>query len=350
MNIFRQEIRTGLLVVVTISVLVTVMLYLGSPGVFIPQKTYILYVDNAGGLKPGADVALAGRKIGQVMSLHSPVPEAERPDPKKEIKVVIKVNRSAQIYQKTKCYITSASMLSEFYVDFTEGEEASGVAPEWSTFNAERPPGLDKAVPMVLDAIQPALKAANDTMTSLQKTSDNLARLTAEGGEVERTVQEFRKFATNLEELSSKTGPLHLTLENVASLTGPDGKIQLALGNIEVMTKPGSSLDQTLKNAQRFTGNLADNKDLEQTLKNAKTATQELNATIAELRGKLGSVAGNLDQATDTLKRQPWRLIWPSTKKYGDEEKHGKPAPSPTPREHTASRREREHLVSPRRD
>jgi ABC-type transporter Mla subunit MlaD len=347
MNIFRQEIRTGLLVVVTISVLVIVMLYLGSPGVFIPQKSYILYADNAGGLKPGADVALAGRKIGQVMALHSPVPEAERPDPKKEIKIEIKVNRSAQIYRKTKCFITSASMLAEFYVDFAEGEEASGLAPQGTAFIAEHPPGLDKAVPMVLDAIEPALKAANETMTSLQKTSDNLARLTSEGGEVERTVAEFRKFATNLTELSSKTGPLHLSLDNIATLTGPEGRIQLALGNIQNLTKPGSSLDETLKNAQRFTGNLADNKDLDQTLKNAKTATRELNVTIADLRGKLDSIAGNLDQATDTLKRQPWRLIWPSTKKYGDEEKR---KATPTPRSRSSSRRERENLVSPRRD
>ena len=38
MNIVRNEIRTGLLVVLTLAALVGVLIYLGAPGVFIPQK------------------------------------------------------------------------------------------------------------------------------------------------------------------------------------------------------------------------------------------------------------------------------------------------------------------------
>jgi hypothetical protein len=34
-------------------------------------------------------------------------------------------------------------------------------------------------------------------------------------------------------------------------------------------------------------------------------------------------ITTNLEQATDTVKRQPWRLIFPVTKKY--------PSPSPGP-------------------
>jgi ABC-type transporter Mla subunit MlaD len=331
MNIFRQEIRTGLLVVFTVGVLVTLMLYLGSPGVFVPQKSFVIYIDNASGLKAGANVGLAGRYVGQVISLESPVPEEERPDPKKETKIIVKVNRSAQIYRRVTCTLTSTGLLGEIYVDFTQGAADSGLAPEGFAFIAEKPPGLDQAVPMVLEAIEPALKSANETMSSLRETADNLTRLTMEGGEVERTVAEFRKFAANMEEISSKTGPLRLTLDNLQTLTGPEGKVQLALGNIQHLTEPGSSLDKTLKNAETFTGNLANNKDLEATLRNAKNTTANLNKTVGELSGKLNGVAGNLEQATDTLKRQPWRLVWPSTKKYEDE---GKPAEKakPTPR------------------
>src|SRR6476469_763787 len=121
MNIFRQEVRTGLLVVFTLGVLVTVMLYLGSPGVFVPQKSYVIYIDNANGLKLGADVALAGRKVGQVVSLKSPVPEEERPDPKKETKIVVKINRSAKVYRRVTCLLTSSGLLGEVYIDFTQG-------------------------------------------------------------------------------------------------------------------------------------------------------------------------------------------------------------------------------------
>src|SRR3982751_3877570 len=108
MNVLREEIRTGLLVVISLAILVLVVLYLGAPGVFVPQKTYYIYVENAGGLKQGADVALAGRKIGQVVQLFSPVDEAERPDPKYETKVEVRVVRAAKIYKEVKVQVTSA--------------------------------------------------------------------------------------------------------------------------------------------------------------------------------------------------------------------------------------------------
>ena len=54
MNLARTEIRTGLLVVLSLVVLVAVLIYLGAPGVFIPQNTFRIYFDNAAGIKPGA--------------------------------------------------------------------------------------------------------------------------------------------------------------------------------------------------------------------------------------------------------------------------------------------------------
>jgi hypothetical protein len=64
---------TGLLVVGTVAVIVGVLILLGAPGLFRPLVTYKIYFDNAAGIKLGAPVLLAGRKIGQVQRLYSPV-------------------------------------------------------------------------------------------------------------------------------------------------------------------------------------------------------------------------------------------------------------------------------------
>ena len=53
MNILRNEIRTGLLVVLSLAALTALLLYLGAPGVFVPQHTYRIFFDNAAGIKPG---------------------------------------------------------------------------------------------------------------------------------------------------------------------------------------------------------------------------------------------------------------------------------------------------------
>ncbi len=75
MQLRRNEIMTGLLVVGTLAVITLTLILLGAPGLFRPLVTYKIYFDNAAGIKQGAPVMLAGRKIGQVQRLYSPVSE-----------------------------------------------------------------------------------------------------------------------------------------------------------------------------------------------------------------------------------------------------------------------------------
>ena len=316
MNILRNEIRTGLLVVLSLAVLVAVLLYLGSPGVFVPQKTFRIYFDNAAGLEPGAPVLLAGRKIGQVRTLYSPVAEKERPSPKMETLVEVQVARSAQIFRKVKALMTQPSLLGKPVIDFTTGEEASGLAPDGASFLGERPGGLADAVPTILEKLDPALTKATATLESLQKTADNLTRITGEGSDLPVALAEFRKFGANLNELSGPEGSLRRSLHNVEVMTGDDGKLGHALDHIAAITAPGSDLAKTLANAEKFTANLSSNKDIEITLRNFRHASENLDRQLGLLGVRFSGIASNLEQASDTVKRQPWRLIWPSTKNY----------------------------------
>src|SRR5215831_10479489 len=77
MQLERNEILTGLLVIGTIGVIAFLLVLLGAPGLFRPLVTYGVYFDNAAGIKPGAVVILAGRKIGQVQKLYSPLTAVE---------------------------------------------------------------------------------------------------------------------------------------------------------------------------------------------------------------------------------------------------------------------------------
>src|ERR1700680_5073155 len=77
MQLQRNEILTGLLVLATVAILTGMLVLLGAPGLFPPLVTYRIYLDNAAGIKLGAPVLLAGRKIGQVEKLYSPVSKEE---------------------------------------------------------------------------------------------------------------------------------------------------------------------------------------------------------------------------------------------------------------------------------
>ena len=54
--------------------------------------------------------------------------------------------------------------------------------------------------------------------------------------------------------------------------------------------------------------------DLALTIKNAKTFMETLN------NSQIPQVIKNTAQFTDTLKREPWRLLWPATKSYSGDE------------------------------
>ena len=325
MNILRNEIRTGLLVVLSLAALTALLLYLGAPGVFVPQHTYRIYFDNGAGIKPGAQVLLAGRKIGQVRALFSPVPEKDRPTPKMETLIEVQVDRAAKIYNKVKAQMTQNSLLGESVIDFTNGEEASGLATDGASFLGDRPGGLADAVPAVLEKLDPALTKVTATLDSLQKTADNLTRLTAEGADLPIGIAAFRKTGTNLSEMTGAEGSLSLSLKNIQTLTSDEGKLGKTFDHLAEITGPESALAHTLQNTEKFTASLTNNRDVEVTLRNFRTASENLSRTVANVGTQFSAIGENLNQASDTVKRQPWRLIWPTTKNYDE------PAATPVP-------------------
>ena len=82
--------------------------------------------------------------------------------------------------------------------------------------------------------------------------------------------------------------------------------------------------------------------NLEVTLANFRKSSEELKSTLDRVKVTLNSVGPDLEATlsntkdfTATLRTQPWRIIWPSTKKYPEAE----PAPSPSPKAAKARRR-----------
>jgi len=157
MQLRRNELLTGLLVLGTVAILVGTLILLGAPGLFRPLATYHVYFDNAAGIKLGAPVLLAGRKIGQVQKLYSPVsPEEERRareaaaakhpvepgasptpsngKPKFEVRIDVQVDKSAFVYRDALVRMVTLGLLGEYAIDFTQGTDASGRAKDNESF------------------------------------------------------------------------------------------------------------------------------------------------------------------------------------------------------------------------
>lgn len=291
---------TGLLVIGTVAVVAGVLILLGAPGLFRPLVTYNLYFDNAAGIKQGAPVMLAGRKIGQVQKLFSPVSREEdkraqeaaaaihppEPNatptptdgkPKFEVRVSVQVDKSAQVYRDAHARMIQLGLLGDMAIDFTQGTDGSGRAKDGEMYAGERSADFTEAASKMLEVIKPVATEATNTMKELQTTAENLNKITDENSELNRALIEFKTFG-----------------EHLVDLTAPD-----------------SALSVSLMNIQKLSDSLTKNDDIEVALQNFRDSSAKLKTTMTDLE----PVGRNITEFSNTIKSQPWRLIWPSTKK-----------------------------------
>ena len=220
MQIHKNELSTGLLVLVTFGVLAAVLVVIGMPGVLKPLNTYRIYYDNANGIRPGAPVLLAGREIGKVTVLDSPVASDKRPKDHAnyEVSIDVRVAQDATIYRNATARLTQQGLMGQQVIDFVRGDVNAGLAENHTEFVGDRVPDITESVN-----------------------------------------------------------------ENMKRLTGPES-------------------------------------DLALTIKSTKTFVAMLN------KSPIPQVIENAEQFTGVLKKEPWRLLWPSKPPTADEPKKNKNA------------------------
>ena len=134
----------------------------------------------------------------------------------------------------------------------------------------------------MLDIVQPVANEATATFKQLETTAQNLSHITDENSQLNLALTQFRTFG-----------------EQLNQLTAPDGSLSVSLSNI-----------------QRITDDLQKNDNIKITLQDLRASSEKLKATMNSLGPSLEQSGRNIEDATATLRSQPWRLVWPSTKKY----------------------------------
>jgi ABC-type transporter Mla subunit MlaD len=316
---------TGVLVLSTVAILTFILILLGAPGLFRPLVVYRLYFDNAAGIKLGAPVLLAGRKVGQVKNLSSPVSRDEAAHaieaagnlgtvtgeisgatpatlPRLEVRIDVEVDSSALVYKNSNVRLLTLGLLGETAIDISGGTDHSSRAEAGQVFIGNRVPDFSEAVAGLLGIIKPVAAEATTTMKELQGTAKNLNKITDADSPLTLGLGQFKIFTEHLNEL-----------------TGPESDLAKSLAHIEDLSNQ-----------------LTKNDNITVTLSNFRHASEKLNAALATLGPDLKTTIANTKDFTATIRSQPWRLIWPTTKKYPQDEA----TPAPVRRATRVKRRE----------
>src|SRR5205807_3747638 len=223
---------------------------------------------------------LAGRKIGQVQKLFSPVSREEErraeeaaaafapPEtnptpsptpgkPKYEARIDVQVDRNAVVYRDARTRLMQLGLLGDMAIDITQGTEASGRARDGEMFAGERNPDLGEAAAKMLEVIKPVAAEATNTMKDLQQTAQNLNHITDENSELNQALTQFKTFGQHLSDLTAPDGSLTASLDNIHQITDEVARNDSLSVTLQNFRESSEKLKSTMRDLEPVGRNIA---------------------------------------------------------------------------------------------
>lgn len=315
----EEEIKAGALIVVTIVLFLTALVFVGGVNLLRTKRvTYTTYFKFAGGLEPGAFVRFGGLKVGTVQAAEIDPQDSTR------VRVKIAVNVGTPIRKDSRAKISTLGFLGENYLEISPGTRQAEMLPPGGELAA------DEVVQMA-DILNNVNIATSNANTLIKHVDD---RLLVISGKVEDLVSNFNSVvnAENRKRIDSIIANIDgLLAENRAPLKS-------AIRNVDSTTeKLGPTIDnanqtitETKKLATNLNGTIEENrKEIHDALIQLRTSLIEAQALMANVQDTLDNNRANLDETleniraasqnlkefTDQVKRQPYSLIRVKTQK-----------------------------------
>jgi phospholipid/cholesterol/gamma-HCH transport system substrate-binding protein len=185
-----SQVRVGILIVVSLLVLVYGIYQVGRLfDVFATRYPLVTFIENSGGMMPGAPVTLAGQRVGQVDEIRF-IPVEERVG-QANIRVRLSVNRNVQeqIRADSRASLRTQGLLGDRYIDIAPGSPATPMLVAGDVLPTE--PALDYE--QVLETAARTLEDVEMIVADLQVTSARLA-----AGEGDRLYERMTAATTEL--------------------------------------------------------------------------------------------------------------------------------------------------------
>jgi phospholipid/cholesterol/gamma-HCH transport system substrate-binding protein len=285
-----NETKIGALTVVAIAILILGYSFLKGSDVFSSSNKYYAIYNSVEGLSVSKPVLVNGFPIGRVSNM------ALQPDGRTLCE--FKIDAKYDIPKNTIAKLQSTDLLGGKAITFQLGDSRL-IAPNNDTLQANVPGGL-------AESLQPMQKKAEAIVAKMDSilTSVNAIMNPKFQKNVDRS---FTSIANSL-------GALEGTTKKVDDLVGAQSiHINHIMGNVEDITAnlkaSNKYLTGTLSNFNKISDDIAQS-NIKQTLDNAGKAMADLQATIAKMNSKDGSlglllndktVYNNLSNSTNSL-------------------------------------------------
>lgn len=339
------EVKVGALVLFSLALLVGFVLVLGD---FSMSDGFTFHVDfeNAGGLKPGADVAIAGINVGNVKKLKFHPNKDDGGQPAVEVRATLRIDQeyADAVRQDSEFFITRRGVLGEPYIEIETHSYDKPQVAEGAVLRGVEPPRMDVIVAkatQLLDTLHDLLSdpdiAAKDlisnaaslmahldevivhnredidgTISNTRATTKEAAQLLSalnfaveDGKKVRRLLADSQATAANARHISAKIdGDIDPLMDDVKVTASNARQVSESVGRI--VGDNEQKLDESIANVHSSTENLAN------LSKNADTVVGRVESgegTVGQLLADR-QMYDDMKELLRMIKRRPWKILW----------------------------------------
>jgi phospholipid/cholesterol/gamma-HCH transport system substrate-binding protein len=273
MNESRFVMKVGVFVFSGL-VLIALLILNFSKGITLFQSTYQLHVmmPTVAGLKPSADVMMAGVIIGKVA-------RTELAPDGKSVNITIKVLSKFKIRKDATIHIDSLGFLGDQYIAVTPLSSDAPLLSDGATVQGEAPFDMQEAV----RSTSGLLEQARGTLKDLDQAITNVNRTVL----AEETLTNFSGAISNLESVTTEALHMANQIETLLSTNTPP--VTAAISSLDTFSKKlntmADRLDQVITNNSGEVG---------EAVKNFRDASASFKQVAADLQAGKGLAGGLL--------------------------------------------------------
>jgi phospholipid/cholesterol/gamma-HCH transport system substrate-binding protein len=305
-----SQLRVGLTVLIaSITLGVLIFLMSGTGGWFTSKITLRSYFDNAGGLREGAPVRLAGVDIGNVTDIR-----IVEDKPMTPVEVTMKVNTrySRSLRKDSVTLLSTAGILGETFVDVDSATAKGPAAISGDTLPARDQPQIEDVVRAsqgTLQNMDALLKRVDRIMSFIESGQGSIGKVIYDPSlynQLNATVTEFKGLVDDIQQGKGSIGPLLTSDEAYKKVLATIDKLNVMVDDLQQGKGTAGKLlkdPELFDNANKAIANvrqLTDDIDAGKGAIGTMTHDQEFAARLKTLMTNLSELSDHLEKGEGT--------------------------------------------------
>ncbi|MCE5334070.1 MAG: MCE family protein [Desulfobacteraceae bacterium] len=297
MQVFRSEIKVGLLVLVSFLIFVIGIFVVSDiRSLWDKKKTYKIVFSYADGITRGSPVWYAGYEVGSVTDIQIAQGGADG------IALTVRIAPEARIRKDSRTEIRSLGMMGAKYVEITPGSVDAEELPPGSTFEGARSTSFAEIMVIGQQVAERLNELVSETKTLVHEVRTEYP--------VKDVMVNANRFLTILQQQASQLDPV---MKNLQHLTGNGGHEIISL--VKDLRDTNKDVQKRLQTMEA---------EITKMLGAAGNGFTEVHGTVKGVRGFLSAnednlqsllthldqTANNLEILSEDLKTHPWKVIW----------------------------------------